>query len=127
MKAVGRRWSIVSLILCALPGRRRAATDQDPASGRAPLQYSRHRPNFAAFRQGLRELGYVDGQNLLIEHHSAERKPEQLPDLAAELVRSKPDLIFALGGDVVPFAQKATKTIPNRYVGQQRSGRDGFR
>lgn len=69
-------------------------------------------PNFAAFRQGLRERGYVEGQNLLIEHYFADRKPERLPDLAAELVRSKPDLIFALGGDVVPFVQKATKTIP---------------
>jgi putative tryptophan/tyrosine transport system substrate-binding protein len=69
-------------------------------------------PNFAAFRQGLRERGYVEGQNLLIEHYFADQKPERLPDLAAELVRVKPDLIFALGGDVVPFAQKATKTIP---------------
>jgi putative tryptophan/tyrosine transport system substrate-binding protein len=69
-------------------------------------------PNFAAFRQGLRELGYVEGQNLLIEHHFADGKPQRLPELAAELVRSKPDVIFALGGDVVPFAQKSTKTIP---------------
>jgi putative tryptophan/tyrosine transport system substrate-binding protein len=69
-------------------------------------------PSFAAFRQGLRERGYVEGQNLLIEHYFADQNPERLPDLAAELVRSRPDLIFALGGDVVPFVQKATKTIP---------------
>ena len=69
-------------------------------------------PNFAAFRQGLRERGYVEGQNLLIEHRFADGKPERLPDLAVELVRLKPEVIFALGGDVVPFAQKATKTIP---------------
>jgi putative tryptophan/tyrosine transport system substrate-binding protein len=69
-------------------------------------------PNFEAFRDGLRQLGYVEGKNLLIAHRFADRKPERLAGLAAELVRSKPDVIFALGGDVVPFAQKATKTIP---------------
>ena len=69
-------------------------------------------PNFAAFRQSLRELGYVEGENLLIEHHFADGRPQRLPELAAEFVRSKPDVILALGGDVVPFAQKLTKTIP---------------
>jgi putative ABC transport system substrate-binding protein len=60
----------------------------------------------------LRQHGYIEGQNLIIEHHSAEQKPQRLPQLAGELVHSKPNLIFALGGDVVPYAQKATKTIP---------------
>jgi putative tryptophan/tyrosine transport system substrate-binding protein len=69
-------------------------------------------PNFEAFRDGLRQLGYVEGKNLLIANHFADRKPERLAGLATELVRSKPNVIFALGGDVVPFAQKATKTIP---------------
>jgi putative ABC transport system substrate-binding protein len=69
-------------------------------------------PNFAAFRQGLRELGYVEGETLVMEHHFADGRPQRLPELATELVRSKPDVILALGGDVVPFAQKSTKTIP---------------
>ena len=69
-------------------------------------------PNFAAFRQGLRELGYVEGENLVMEHHFADGRPQRLPELATELVSSNPDVIVALGGDVVPFAQKATKTIP---------------
>jgi putative tryptophan/tyrosine transport system substrate-binding protein len=117
MKAVGRLWSIVSLIRCAMLFALCPAADAQqlikiPRLGALLYSSPDTDPNFAAFRQGLRERGYVDGQNLLIEHHSAERKPERLPDLAAELVRSKPDLIFALGGDVVPFAQKATKTIP---------------
>jgi putative tryptophan/tyrosine transport system substrate-binding protein len=117
MKVVSRQWSIVSLILCAMLFALCAAADAQqlikiPRLGALLYSTPDTDPNFAAFRQGLRERGYGDGQNLLIEHHSAERKPERLPDLAAELVRSKPDLIFALGGDVVPFAQKATKTIP---------------
>jgi len=69
-------------------------------------------PNFAAFRQGLRELGYVEGENLVMEHHFADGRPQLLSELATELVRSKPDVILALGSDVVPFAQKLTKTIP---------------
>jgi putative ABC transport system substrate-binding protein len=69
-------------------------------------------PNFAAFRQGLREVGYVERENLVIEHHFADGRPQRLPELAAELVRSKPDVILALGGAVVPFAQSSTKTIP---------------
>src|SRR5258705_8834335 len=49
------------------------------------------------FLQGLRELGYVEGQNLVIERRSAEGKPERLPDLAAELVRLNVDMILASG------------------------------
>ena len=69
-------------------------------------------PNFLAFRDGLRELGYIDGQNLSFDYRFADGKPERLPDLAADLVRVKPDVIFALGGDVVPALQRATRTIP---------------
>src|SRR6516162_10407412 len=56
-------------------------------------------PNVGAFRRGLRDLGYVEAQNLVIEYRYAEGKPERLRALAAELVAIKPDVIFALGGD----------------------------
>jgi putative tryptophan/tyrosine transport system substrate-binding protein len=69
-------------------------------------------PNLPAFLRGLRELGYVEGQNLAIEYRSAEGKPDRLRSLAGELVAIKPDLIFALGGDVAPSARVATGTIP---------------
>ena len=69
-------------------------------------------PNIAAFRQGLRDLGYLEGQNLAMEYRFAEGKPERLPGLAADLVRLKPDVIFVLGGDVVRSAKQATETIP---------------
>jgi putative ABC transport system substrate-binding protein len=69
-------------------------------------------PNTESFRRGMRELGYVDGQNIAIEYRYAEGRPERLPELAADLARLKPDVIFALGGDVVLFASKATQTIP---------------
>jgi putative ABC transport system substrate-binding protein len=65
-----------------------------------------------AFFQRLRELGYVEGQNLTVERRFAEGKYERFPDLAADLVRLKVDIIVAAGG-LSPFAaQRATKTIP---------------
>ena len=68
-------------------------------------------PNVGAFRRGLRDLGYVEAQNLVIEYRYAEGKPERLRALAAELVAIKPDVIFALGGDVAPLVRAATSTI----------------
>src|SRR5262249_39304335 len=69
-------------------------------------------PNLHAFLRGLRELGYVEAQNIRIEYRYAEGKPDRLRGLAGELVAIKPDLIFALGGDVAPSARVATSTIP---------------
>ena len=64
-------------------------------------------------RLALRELGYVEGQNIAIEHRYSEGKRERYPELAAELVRLKVDIIVATGGDPVIRALKnATKTIP---------------
>ncbi len=71
-----------------------------------------------AFREGLRELGYVEGQNYVIEYRSAESKRERLPDLAAELVRLKVDVIVTGSGTPVNLAaQGATRTIPIVMVG----------
>ena len=63
-------------------------------------------------RQGLRELGYVEGKNIVIEWRWAEGKPDRLPDLAAELVRLKVDIIVSAGPAVTPRLKEATKTIP---------------
>jgi len=69
-------------------------------------------PNLGAFLRGLRDLGYIESQNIVIEYRYAEGKPDRLRSLAGELVAIKPDLIFALGGDVAPSARVATSTIP---------------
>src|SRR6266567_1833173 len=65
-----------------------------------------------SFRQGLRELGYVEGQNIAIEYRFAEGKPELLPALAAELVRMKVDVIVAWATEATLAAKQATTTIP---------------
>ena len=64
-----------------------------------------------AFRQRLRELGYVEGKNIVIEYRYADGKLERLPDLAAELVRLKVDVIVT-GGPAILTAKKASPTIP---------------
>ena len=75
-----------------------------------------HRPE--AFRQGLRDLGYVEGRNLVIEYRDAEGKGERLPALAAELVALKVDVIVTDGGTVTALAaQQATGTVPIVFAG----------
>jgi len=76
----------------------------------SPLSASPHR--LEAFRQGLRELGYVEGQNIALEVRSAEGKWERLPALAAELVRLKVDIMVTAIVPAIQAAQQATKTIP---------------
>ena len=69
-------------------------------------------PFVAAFLQGLRELGWVEGQNIVIEYRFAEGRLERLPDLAAELVRLKVDAILATSTPPAVAAKNATRTIP---------------
>jgi len=72
-----------------------------------------------AIRLALRERGYIEGQSIAIEYRYAEGKRERFPDLAAELVRLKVDIIVAAGGDqLVRPIKNATKTIPIVMVGQ---------
>jgi putative ABC transport system substrate-binding protein len=67
---------------------------------------------FGGFPRGMRELGYVEGANLVIEWRFADEKVERLPELAAELVRLKVDVIVVSAGQGSRAAQKATATIP---------------
>jgi putative ABC transport system substrate-binding protein len=69
-------------------------------------------PLVEAFRQGLRDLGYVEGQNLIIEYRSAEGHGERLPALAGELVQRQVEVLVAPGPSAGPAAHHATRTIP---------------
>jgi len=66
----------------------------------------------AAFRQGLRDLGWIEGQNITIEYRDAEGRAERLPDLAAQLVSLNVDLIVAQAGPESAAVKQATKSIP---------------
>jgi putative ABC transport system substrate-binding protein len=65
-----------------------------------------------AFRQGLKELGYVEGKNIIIEYRYARAKLDRLLELAQELVRLEVDIIFARGMPATEAAKNATQTIP---------------
>ena len=78
--------------------------DNSTASGIAVL--------LEAFRQEMSKLGWIEGKNITIEYRFAEGKNDRLPELAAELVRLKVDLIVVTGGPVALAAKKATTTIP---------------
>jgi putative tryptophan/tyrosine transport system substrate-binding protein len=91
------------------------------SSGEPATESARSEP----FRQALRELGYIEGQNISIEYRYAEAKLDRFPELAAELVRLKVDIIVVAGGaEQVRAAKNATKTIPIVMTG---SGADPVR
>jgi putative ABC transport system substrate-binding protein len=79
-----------------------------------------------AFRQGLRDLGYVEGSNVVIEYRDAEGKFERLPALAAELVALKVDVIVAGGTPLILAAKQATRTLPIVFAAASDPVTDGL-
>ena len=95
-----------------------AADAQQAKTARIGLLEASSLPaRFEAFRQGLRELGYVEGQTIIIERRSAEGVLDRLPDLAADLVRRKVDVIAAAATPAAVAARNATQTIPIVMLG----------
>ena len=74
-------------------------------------------PELDAFRQGLRELGYIEGRNIAIDYRFASGQAGRLPELAAELARVKPDVIVTPGTPASLAAKQATSTIPIVFAG----------
>jgi putative ABC transport system substrate-binding protein len=117
------RKNIMRLTLCAL-----LLALSCPAGAQQPARIPRigiliaastsfYSARVEALRQRLRELGYVEGKNIVIEYRYAEGKLERLPDLAAELVRLKVDVIVTPGGSAILAAKKASATIPIVFAG----------
>jgi putative tryptophan/tyrosine transport system substrate-binding protein len=113
-----RRKLIVALGAGALAAPFSSIAQQQRKIWRIGFLSARRRPvsldtgDYGAFPTGMRDLGYVEGKNLVIEWRFADGKYEGLPNLAAELVRLKVDVIVAAGPPVIIVAQKATTTIP---------------
>ena len=109
------RWAVplraLVLVLLAAPS---GALGQPSQRNAARIGFLGDAPPFLieAFRHGLRELGYVEGQNIAIEHRASGWNFEQLPGLAAELVRMKVDLIVTANTRATAAAKEATRTIP---------------
>ena len=115
----------LALVLLAAP---LAASAQQSPGKSARIGLLGDVPSFLdeAFRQGLRELGYVEGQNIAIEHRSPEWKYERLPGLAADLVRLKMDVIVAASPAATEAAKRATSTIPIVFTVSGDPVADGF-
>jgi putative ABC transport system substrate-binding protein len=106
-------------VLASLAAPSRARAQQAPV--RRPrigvLIYNNERDPFTlALLDGLRQHGFVDGQNMTLDFRAAHGQADRIPALAADLVRTNPDVIFALGGDVTPHAARATQSIPLVYA-----------
>src|SRR5712691_5825926 len=105
----------LSLALALSPSHAQARAKM-PRIGMLTPAFDPH-AGFEAFRQGLRDLGYVEGQSIALESRYAEGKAERLPVLAAELVRLTVDVILADGAAAARAAQYASETIPIVFTG----------
>jgi len=116
-KIQNRKWvGIFAIVLILVGGVETRAQQQKkvPRIGYlSALEPARESARSKAIRLGLRELGYIEGQNLAIEYRYAEGKSNRAPELAAELVRLKVDIIVVAGGGPwIRAAKNATNTIP---------------
>ena len=113
---IDRRAFITSLTVGALLASRSADAQKAGAMRRigwlSPASAADGLPNLEALRAGLRELGYVEGQNITIEARWADGRSERLPQLAAELVRLPVDVLCTAGSQAAGAAKHATPTIP---------------
>ena len=112
-------WLLATFLLTTVPSVEAQQPKKIPRIGfLAHGSLSAMRENVEAFRQRLRELGYVEEKTIAIEYRYAEGKGDRLPGLAAELVRLKVDVIVTAGGaPVAQAAKEATSTIPIVFSG----------
>ena len=112
--------SILACILLALfclPTRAQQAAKVTRIGYIAGVSATADAPRLKAFQAALRELGYVEGQNVVIDYRHENRELERLADLAAELVRLKPDILVAVTTNAALAARKSTATIPIVFMG----------
>ena len=103
-------WLLATVLLTTYP----ADAQQPKKIPRVGILFigGRDQPHLEAFKQGLRERGYTEGKNIVLDYRYAEGKVDRLPSLAAELVQLKVDVIVTTSGNSARAATEATKTIP---------------
>ena len=111
-KLVGIVALIIAFAVCGAVARRSSRRKSHGLDYLGLVFRSANVARIEAFRQGLRDLGYVEGKNIVFEWRWAEGKPDRIPDLAAELVRLKVDVIVTQGPALNRPAKEATSTIP---------------
>ena len=106
-------WLLITVLLTAVPTIQAQQAKKLPRVGfLIASSAASQKPRLEAFKRGLRELGYVEGQNILLEIRSGEGKPDQISVAAAELVNLKVDVIVSGGPTSTRAAKHATSTIP---------------
>ena len=116
----------LSILVPSLTAEGQQATKVTPIGYLSGPSLSANAARIEAFRQGLRELSYVEGKNIVIEWRSADGKLDRLPALAAELVRLKVAVIVTSGGALTRRAKEATSTIPIVMTNDPDPVGDGF-
>src|SRR5262245_53813980 len=103
---------VTVLLITAPPSQAQQSTKVLQIGYLGGVSLSANTARHEAFRQGLRELNYVEGKNIVIDWRSADGKLERLPALAAEMVRLKLDVIVTSGATATRAVKEATNTIP---------------
>jgi putative ABC transport system substrate-binding protein len=121
------RWILTIIHLVIVPFAPAQQTGKVPRVGFLHSGfYSTSAPFIEVFRHTLRELGYIEGQNLILEYRFAEERFDRLPGLANELVGLPVDVILTAGNQAISAARQATKTIPIVMATSGDAVRQGF-
>ena len=112
-----KKAGILSILFVAIPLAVAVIAEAQQQSGKVPRigflsPTNEPSPSSEAFVGGLRELGYVEGRNIAIEYRNGQGRFDRLPELTAELVRLKVDVILAASLQAAKVAKDATRTIP---------------
>jgi putative ABC transport system substrate-binding protein len=105
------------ILVCSVVAQAQPATGVFRVGFLTPLSSTPEPPQLRAFREGLRQLGYVEGKNLVIEMRFADGKLDRLPELCAELVRSKVDVLLAGSPAGVRAAIETSASVPVVFAG----------
>jgi putative ABC transport system substrate-binding protein len=111
-----RRRDFIALLGSATVWLSHVSYAQQPVIGFLVLSLQTRGEELTAFHQGLRETGYIDGQNVAIEYRSAEGRYDRLPELAADLVRRKVSVLVTSNNGAAVAAKAATKKIPIAFA-----------